>query len=146
MFLKLHVERDWLFKLLIQIVIGKRYIYFIHSVDITLWTTLRCIHLWFEKYSILNILKETMHHLLAFTSTGCKLLPAATKLGQGNIFTSVCHSVHSGGGSDFFGGAVSQPPPDIVNARPVRILLECLLVVLAFSSEVFELNDQLDVL
>ena len=26
------------------------------------------------------------------------LLPAATKLGQGNVFTGVCDSVHSGGG------------------------------------------------
>ena len=65
--------------------------------------------------------------------------------GQGNIFTSVCHSVHRGGGR----GPGQVPPPsrqapppgrhpprqapppparDTVKARPVRILLECILV------------------
>ena len=28
----------------------------------------------------------------------CSYLPAATKLGQGNVFTGVCDSVHRGGG------------------------------------------------
>ena len=28
----------------------------------------------------------------------CDFLPAATKLGQGNVFTGVCDSVHGGGG------------------------------------------------
>ena len=125
-----------------------------------------------------------------------KLLPAATKLGQGNIFTSVCLSTGGGwwsgprgvskflgglqffggvppnfqGGLQFFGGflqifrgvlqflggAVSKffslfffnffspkkffwdapnpppPLPETVNARPVRILLECILVSLVY--------------
>ena len=29
---------------------------------------------------------------------GWTLLPAATKLGQGNVFTGACDSVHGGGG------------------------------------------------
>ena len=75
------------------------------------------------------------------------LLPAATKLGQGNIFTSVCLSTVGEGclpqcmlgylpseadppGADTPPG----PPPGsrlqhTVNERPVRILLECILVL-----------------
>ena len=34
---------------------------------------------------------------------GVALLPPATKLRQGNVFTPVCHSVHMGGG-------VADPP------------------------------------
>ena len=103
------------------------------------------------------------------------LLPAATKLGQGNKFTGVCLSTRGGGrgrspiwggvrifrggclkfsrGSEFFGGCLNfsggvspiffsfffqflfpqkissgMHPPETVNARPVRILLECILV------------------
>ena len=69
-------------------------------------------------------------------------LPAATKLGQGNIFTSVCQEFCTRGG----GGGLPQctlgcsppprtrhPPPTrdqhTVNERPVRILLECILVM-----------------
>ena len=93
------------------------------------------------------------------------LLPAATKLGQGNIFTSVCLSTGGGGvwsrgvsnflgvskfsgGLQFFGGSPNffffqifpqnffwdapTPPPETVNARPVRILLECILILQKF--------------
>ena len=88
-------------------------------------------------------------------------LPAATKLGQGNIFRSVCQEFCPQGGGvglvpggspifwggrpifrggwfpvQFFGGlqffwGVSKFSnfPDTVNERPVRILLECILVV-----------------
>ena len=51
--------------------------------------------------------------------------------GQGNIFTSVCHSFCSrgvyffGGGVFFRGGVLHR---NTVNVRPVRILLECILV------------------
>ena len=41
-------------------------------------------------------------------------------LGQGNIFAPVCHSVHRGGG-----GTAQSVMGDTVNARAVRILLEC---------------------
>ena len=56
-------------------------------------------------------------------------LPAATKLGQGNVFTDVCDSVHKGGA----GTPPGNTPPgsrlqDTVYERPVRILLECILV------------------
>ena len=89
-----------------------------------------------------------------------KLLPPATKFGQGYIFTGVCDSVHRGvsnfsGGLQFFGGSPifrgspnfffffflffpiffpqnffwdAPTPPETVNARAVRILLECILV------------------
>ena len=112
------------------------------------------------------------------------LLPAATKLGQGNVFTGICDSVNGGGGSasahvgipppgtrpprdqtpgtrppntrppptpdspgadtppgsrhpprDQTRPSPTRPPPppgsrlrDTVNERPVRILLECILV------------------
>ena len=84
-------------------------------------------------------------------------------LGQGNVFTPVCHSVHRGRGSaqppaldadppgvgqtsldaDPLGwpdppdadppGVWQIPPPDTVNKRSVRILLECILVVEKFQ-------------
>ena len=72
------------------------------------------------------------------------LLPAATKLGQGNVFTGVCDSVHRGGvclsacwdtttppGADIPRDQTSPPGSrrqHTVNERPVRILLECILV------------------
>ena len=103
-----------------------------------------------------NWLSIEVHHCTKPYET---LLPAATKLGQGNVFTSVCDSVHRGGClSQCMLGC--QPPPDqrppwtrqapprpgrppprpgrhppgsrrqhTVNERPVRILLECILVL-----------------
>ena len=101
------------------------------------------------------------------------LLPPATKLGQGYVFTGVCDSVHRGGvcisacwdttsppwgqtpprsrhppgadtprsrhppGADTPPQEQTPPPPvqsmlgDTVNARAVRILLECNLVPIA---------------
>ena len=58
-------------------------------------------------------------------------------LGQGNIFTAVCDSVNRGEGSRSPPkeadtpprGRHPPPPPDTVIERPVRILLECILVV-----------------
>ena len=58
-------------------------------------------------------------------------------LGQGNMFTSVCHSVHRGG----WGVRAPWHPPltctplrRMVNDRAVRILLECILVYTAITS------------
>ena len=87
----------------------------------------------------------------------CHLLPAATKLGQGNVFTGVCDSVNRGGvclsacwdtppeggtspgrkhppqegGTPWEGGTPPEggTPRHTVNERPVRILLECILVL-----------------
>ena len=50
------------------------------------------------------------------------LLPPATKLGQGNIFRSVCQDSVGGGGG---GGCLLG---DTGNKRAVLILLECILV------------------
>ena len=79
----------------------------------------------------------------------CFVTVRKQSLGQGNIFTSVCHSFcprgslppgesASGGGSDSSGGlhkggGIGQTPlsrvlQDTVNKRAVRILLECILV------------------
>ena len=81
------------------------------------------------------------------------LLPPATKLGQGNIFTGICDSVHRGGSASVHAGIPPQdqagtsqdqaPPPqhqahppeqsilgDMVNEWAVCILLECNLVSL----------------
>ena len=73
------------------------------------------------------------------------LSPAATKLGQGNIFTSVCQEFCRGGRGVYLSACWdthththTRPPPPppgsrlqhTVNERPVRILLECILVLL----------------
>ena len=58
-----------------------------------------------------------------------KYLPPATKLGQGYIFTDVCHSVNRGVPGPV-GWLVENPlPPRQLLLRAVRILLECILVV-----------------
>ena len=67
------------------------------------------------------------------------LLPPPTKLGQGYVFTGVCDSVHGGRGVclsacwDTHPPGADPPPQsilgDTVNARAVRILLECNLVI-----------------
>ena len=63
-------------------------------------------------------------------------------LGQGNIFTCVCHSVHRGacvvvggcawlqGGHAWLLGGMRRTRQDTVNERAVRILLECILVLI----------------
>ena len=78
------------------------------------------------------------------SATDSSLLPPATKLGQGNVFTGVCDSAPGGsgqGGASAQGG-VSAPrgvcsvwgvplvetPPGRPLLRAVRILLECILV------------------
>ena len=67
---------------------------------------------------------------------GPKLLPRATKLGQGYIFTGVCHSVNRGGclvsaGCLVLGGACWRTPtPRRLLLWTVCILLECILVLL----------------
>ena len=39
-----------------------------------------------------------------------ELLPPATKLRQGNVFTPVCHSLHRGGGGSLSGRPRTEPP------------------------------------
>ena len=69
------------------------------------------------------------------------LLPAATKLGQGNVFTGICDSVQGQGclPQCMLGYPPEQTPPQsrhppgsrrqhTVSERSVRILLECILV------------------
>ena len=83
------------------------------------------------------------------------VIPSATKLGQGYIFTGVCDSVHRGGSASVHAGIPHTPPPgpgrhpprtryppgpgtppppeqsilgDTVNEQAVCILLECNLV------------------
>ena len=70
-------------------------------------------------------------------------LPPATKLGQGYVFTRVCDSVQVGGrgrGSASVHAGIHPPGADTPreqcmlgdtgNKRAVRILLECILVLL----------------
>ena len=62
------------------------------------------------------------------------LLPPAYEVGQGNIFTGVCHSVHRGDlPSHNVIGQADHPqeadPPQKANDQQVRILLECILVL-----------------
>ena len=63
-------------------------------------------------------------------------------LGQGNIFTNVCHSFcpRGRGGSASRGVGLGRPTPnphrtlqDTVNERAVRILLECILVIVVLG-------------
>ena len=64
-------------------------------------------------------------------------------MGQGNVFTRVCHSVHRGSAFPQYHGQVTPsprrhtPPPDIVNRRVVCILLECILVLLILAYTCF---------
>ena len=68
-----------------------------------------------------------------------KYLPPATKLRQGNVFTSVCDSVHGGGlcmGVSVWGvwvsvqwGPCQGDTPAYGYMRAVPILLQCNLVV-----------------
>ena len=44
------------------------------------------------------------------------LLPPATKLQQGNVFTPVCHSVHRGWQTPLLGRPPMQTPPCTVHA------------------------------
>ena len=95
------------------------------------------------------------------------LLPPATKLRQGNIFTPVCHSVHREGVCQSpRADTPQQTPPsrhpprpvhagmhpplpsacwDTVNKRVVRIPLECILVFFVFPFTILKyiaiLND-----
>ena len=67
-------------------------------------------------------------------------------LGQGNVFTPVCHSVHGGGVCIQRGLGLGRPPShgilwDTINKRVVRILLECILVwFLSTWSRYYELK------
>ena len=71
------------------------------------------------------------------------LLPSATKLRKGNVFTSVCHSVHGGWQTPPWADTpltstcwdtppaqcmLGYPPSRRPLQRTVRILLECILV------------------
>ena len=113
-----------------------------------------------------------MNESIVYTTLFTLLLPPATKLGQGNVFTGVCDSVNRGGLSQCMLGyhppreqappprsrhppweqappkktdpPRSRPPPaqsmlgDTVNARTVRILLECNLVLFIGTTTVYE--------
>ena len=50
-------------------------------------------------------------HYIQLHSFSRRLLPAATKLGQGNVFTGVCHSVHMGGVCLSACWDTTPPPP-----------------------------------
>ena len=76
---------------------------------------------------------------LHFCKKKRQLLPPATKLGQGYIFTGVCDSAHGGGVPGPGGGSCSWgvflqvvpggDPLGRLLLRAVRILLKCILVL-----------------
>ena len=108
-------------------------------------------------------LSSPLQYTLSICMSYCyklTLLPPATKLRQGNVFTPVCHSVHRVGVSathpwaDTPQGRCPSPaqcmlgytPPhsacwDAVNKRAVRILLECILVCLLLSRKIYIHKD-----
>ena len=64
------------------------------------------------------------------------MLPPATKLGQGNVFTGICDSLNGGGclllpegGGCLLPGGAGGDPPGWLLLHAVRILLECILVI-----------------
>ena len=57
-----------------------------------------------------------------------QLLPPATKLREGNVFTPVCDSVH-GRERSVQGGLYQGDPLPYGNVQALRILLECILVL-----------------
>ena len=82
-------------------------------------------------------------------SSMSSFLPPANEVCEGYVFTRVCHSVHRGGSASVHAGIPpwsrpnppgAEPPPeqcmlgDTANKRAVRILLECILVALAFRA------------
>ena len=88
----------------------------------------------------ISCLPALFYHVVSYSEI--IFLPSATKLGQGNIFSSVCQEFCSQGGSTppgqvppwagtsrhpWAGTPPGQVPP-MVNERAVRILLECILV------------------
>ena len=58
---------------------------------------------------------------------------------KGPVFTGVCDSVHKGGGWSGPGGLQVFGASDMVNERPVCILLECILVM-HFSTTILSNN------
>ena len=101
-----------------------------------------------SKCRICDIMQKTTlqwsRYIYSSNNQICLLLPSATKLRQGNIFTSVCHSVHRGcipaypahAGIHPLGRHPSRQTPPFLGRHPlrrplqrtVRILLECILV------------------
>ena len=94
------------------------------------------------------------------------LLPPATKLGQGYVFTGICHSVNRGEYLTRYTPWDQVHPPrtrytprpgtpprtrytppaqsmlaDMVNARAVRILLECNLVLQDFAENCMKMKE-----
>ena len=86
--------------------------------------------------------KHTNEVISAPTHTGI-ITTRKRSLGQGNVFTPVCHSVHRGlvyigRGGVCIRGAWADPEiymilRDKVNKRAVRTLLECILVITKHS-------------
>ena len=61
--------------------------------------------------------KQQINSLLSSLNFGHVYLPAATKLGQGNVFTGVCDSVHRGG---VCGGRPPKKETPLKNQTPPR--------------------------
>ena len=128
-----------------------------HGACIPYSPTPPAINIWWsslETCSLEDLPPRTEWHLVAATKTRtvgkrvvhilleCCLVTARKRsLGQGNIFAPVCHSVHGGGSASVHAGITprEQTPPeqcmlgDTANKRALRILLECILVLLQGS-------------
>ena len=110
-----------------------------------LWIT--CLKRFYERVNVSeSCWNETKQPSPNLPSHTLRSLPPATKLGQGYVFTGVCDSVHRGfclsacwdtthpGSRHPLRSRHPFPPEqtmlgDTVNARAVRILLECNLVL-----------------
>ena len=75
---------------------------------------IRCFHGKFARAFDIRAKESVKFNLCCLGSVS--LLPPATKLGQGNIFTVVCDSVHGGGSVSVHAGI--PPPPRTRQAPP----------------------------
>ena len=93
-------------------ILMKHYLLLVNSGE-NIWEKLNC-NLWCEGKHVVVI--------EIFISVSAWYLPAATKLGQGNVFTGVCDSVHRGGLPQCMLGyhPPTTHPPDQTQPPPNR--------------------------
>ena len=107
------------------------------SWKITSWcdvTGLLVTSWWSFPYYIIRLSLTKVGLYLSLSNSLPLITARKRSLGQGNAFSNVSHSVHSGGSAYRGGGSAhrgqgwADPPPQESEKLAVRILLECFLV------------------